>query len=83
MEDKLIEHLKGLNPQKDQQAILIYGSRYKLWRDGKYLGIATWTKDGNVGDGFQTHEPSDKPGFTKVNVFVADRWELVINNETK
>jgi len=67
-----LPYLKSLNPQPDQQAILIYGSKYKLWRDGQYLGIAVWEKDENIGDSFQVYNGE------YVNVFIADKWELVI-----
>lgn len=75
--DKIQDYLKSINPQPgDQQAILIYGSKYRLWRDGEYLGIATWTEDGNVGDSFQTRIKKDDEGC-QVTVYVADRWDLV------
>ena len=69
----LQDFLHSLNPKKDEQAILIYGSKYHLWRDGEYLGIATWTKDENVGDSFQ-----EDTGTGVRNVFIADKWELII-----
>lgn len=73
----LQEYAKSINPQEDQQAILIYGSIYKLWRDGHYIGEAIWTQDENVGDSFQVRYPSDKEGYTRCDVFVADKWELI------
>lgn len=75
------DYLKSLNPKIDEHAILIYDANYKLWRDGEFLGIATWRKDENVGDSFQTHGEKDENGFYKVNVFIADKWELQINNK--
>ena len=33
------DYLKSLNPKENEKAILIYGAKYKLWRNGKYLGI--------------------------------------------
>lgn len=40
----------SLNPQLEDQECLAYGCKYKLWRNGKYIGVATWTKDDNFGD---------------------------------
>ncbi|MBS0647371.1 MAG: hypothetical protein JSR97_12400 [Verrucomicrobia bacterium] len=77
---ELQDYLKSLNPKTDEQAILIYGKKYKLWREGEYLGIATWTKDENVGDSFQTHEEKNDEGFYAVKVFIADKWELVVKD---
>ena len=62
-----------MGKKETEQAILIYGSKYKLWRDGKYLGVATWTKDENVGDSFQRPSETIKGLST---VFVADKWAL-------
>ena len=75
--DELQNYMKGLNPQADQQQILIYGSQYKLWREGKYLGIATWTQDENVGDSFQIRTLTEEG--VQCDIFVADKWELVIS----
>ena len=69
MKQNLVDYIKSLNPQKDQQQILIYGRRYRLWRGGEYLGVGIWTKDEFIGDSFQT------PGN---EVFVADKWELIL-----
>lgn len=74
--DKLIKYLKSLNPKPDQQCILIYNRYYHLWREGKYLGIAQWRQDENVGDSFQT---DDENGLT--HVYVADKWELMIKSK--
>lgn len=72
------EFLKSINPQKDEQAILVYGSKYHLWREGEYLGVATWTKDENVGDSFQESVLDEETGLSIQNVFTADKWELII-----
>lgn len=72
------EFLKSINPQKAEQAILVYGSKYHVWRDGEYLGVATWTKDENVGDSFQESVVEKETGDVIQNVFKADKWELVI-----
>jgi len=70
----LQDYLRSLNPNPSQQQILIYGSKYHLWRDGEYLGIATWTKDSNIGDSFQIESSEE------VEVVIADKWELIISN---
>lgn len=44
------EYMKSINPKS---LILIYNSQYHCWRDNKYLGIYTWTKDDTIGDSFQ------------------------------
>lgn len=75
---RLQKYLKSLNPKKKDQHILIYGSEYHLWRNGKYLGIATWTKDLNVGDSFQV--ATNKDGKTIQVVIIADRWKLKKKN---
>lgn len=75
----ILDYLKSLNPQRNEQAILIYGSNYHLWRDGEYLGTAVWTKDDNVGDSFQTGIFDEETGITIQQVFLADKWELVIS----
>jgi len=75
--DKLVDYIKSLNPKDDEKAILIYGSKYKCWRNGNYIGIATWTKDENVGDSFQVKSIIE--GQEVIQVYVADKWELVIN----
>ena len=51
--------------------LLIYGCNYKLWRDEKYLGIATWVDDENIGEAF-----IQKNGDENL-VFIADQWKLV------
>lgn len=72
------DYLKSLNPQKGDQAILVYNSKYHLWKKGRYLGIATWTKDENVGDSFQTTFFDKEEGSNIQRVYVADKWSLVI-----
>lgn len=75
--DKLVTYIKSLNPKDDEKAILIYGSKYKCWRNNQYLGIATWTQDNNVGDSFQVESIID--GTEVIQVYVADKWELIIS----
>lgn len=76
--ENLVDYLKSMNPKKDEQAILFYGRKYKLFREGEFVGIATWTKDENVGDSFQ--RPSKKVEGA-INVLVADKWELIIKSK--
>ncbi len=76
----LQDYIKSINPKKDEQAILIFNREYELWRDGKYLGKATWTKDSNVGDSFQKQVVDDK-GRIINQVFVADSWMLSVQND--
>ena len=70
----LMRYLKSVNPKPFQQPILIYGCQYHLWRNGEYLGVATWTKDSNFGDGFQRESSKN------AEVVIADKWELIISN---
>lgn len=56
-----------------KQDLLIYGKEYHLWRNGEYLGTATWTDDENIGESFIKQ---DKNGI--MTVFFADEWELKI-----
>lgn len=65
----MIDYIKNLNPEDPN---LIYGQKYSLYRDGKYIGIATWTKDENVGDSFQA--VNEKGVLT---VYIPDRWEIL------
>lgn len=59
-----------------RQDLRIYGSQYRVFRDGIFLGVATWTDDKNIGDSFQSPF-TDKNGNPAVNVFHADEWELI------
>lgn len=74
------DYLKSLNPEKNQQHILIFNREYDLWRDGKYLGKATWVEDSNVGNSFQKQVVDDK-GRIITQVFVVDTWVLSVQNE--
>ena len=73
------DFLKSLNPKTNEKHILIYGKEYKLWREGKYLDKAIWTKDENVGDSFQTKRFDEKIQRHISDVWIADAWELIIN----
>ena len=49
--------------------LLIYGKEYKLYRDGKFIGVATFTDDENIGDSFiKVLEDGTN------HVFMADEW---------
>ena len=49
-----------------------YGKTYLLWRDGEFIGEATWTKDSNVGDSFIADEEID--GKIHKVVYFVDSW---------
>ncbi len=51
---------------------LIYGRRYKLWREGEYIGEATFTNNPNLGDSFLNET---EPG--KFDVYWADSYQLI------
>jgi hypothetical protein len=55
---------------------LLYDKQYHLWRDGKYLGIATFINDENIGEAFVKFLSKDKKNK---EVYVADEWKLVEN----
>lgn len=67
------DYLKSLNPKDDR---LKYNTEYQIYKDGKSLGIATWIKDENVGDSFQTKSIS-KSGELVTEVYVPDTWEEI------
>ena len=69
--------MKLANKKNDEHVILKYGSEYHLWKDGKYLGVATWTKDEIFGDCFQTSFIDETGRFMR-EVFEADKWVINI-----
>lgn len=75
--EEVKKYAKSINPQPEQQAILIYGSKYKLWRNGDFIGIAEWRKDNIIGDSFQTDAINEEGNLT-TDVYIADYWELII-----
>lgn len=77
----LVSYIKSLSPKKEDQAILIYGSDYRLWRKGKYLGIATWTQDTLIGDSFQNLAFADSKLVQLV--YFPDEWELIIKRQRR
>lgn len=54
---------------------LIVGVDYKLWREGAYLGIATFTDDPNNGLCF-LRAVVTKSGELAHEVYIADKWEM-------
>lgn len=62
-----------------RQDLLIYGRTYELWRDGIFLGTATYTADKYHGDVFLKKViRNENEGF---EVFAADEWQLAVNNK--
>jgi len=74
---KLEDYIRDLQPTEEDKAILIYGSKYKLWLHGDYIGTATWTHDGLLGDIFQNQVMVN--GTLLQFVYVADMYELLID----
>lgn len=59
-----------------RQSPLEYGAKYKLYRDGEYLGEGTFTDDQIHGDVFlHTYEEN---GEQYADVFCADEWVLIL-----
>jgi hypothetical protein len=57
------------------QDLLIYDKPYHLWRDGKYLGIGTYTDDINIGDSFLNIGKTSE-GDECFEVYCADEWQF-------
>ena len=74
---KLEKFIRALQPTEDDKAILLYGSHYRLWLLGNYIGTAQWVDDDLLGDSFQNQVVVN--GQLLKFVYVADEWELVIN----
>lgn len=55
---------------------LIIGERYHLWRDGKYLGQASYVIDEIMGESFILPVVDEK-GKLLQEVYVADFWTRV------
>ena len=73
---ELEDYIRLLSPKKEDKAILIYGSKYRLWLQGSYLGTAMWMRDEDLGDTFQNHVVVNGELFQLV--YLADTWELII-----
>lgn len=76
---QITDYLKSLNPSEKESQKLEYNSQYLLWRDERYIGIATWTKDENIGDSFQKEYMSN--GRLVNGVYVADKWKKLTVKE--
>jgi hypothetical protein len=74
---KLEDYIRMLQPTEDDKAILIYGSKYRLWLLGNYIGTALWVCDDSLGDSFQNQVVVN--GQLLKFVYVADEFELVID----
>ena len=74
---KLEDYIRMFQPTEDDKAILLYGSKYKLWLLGTYIGTATWVHDDHLGDTFQNHVTVN--GELLQFVYVADTYELMID----
>lgn len=75
--EELEDYIRMLQPTEDDKAILLYGSQYRLWLLGNYMGTATWLHDDKFGDSFQNQVEVN--GKLLRFVYVADKYELVIN----
>jgi len=62
-----------------KQDLLIYGKEYHIWREGKYLGVATWVDDPNIGEAFV--KEIVEQGIKMKEVYVADQWKFAIKDE--
>jgi hypothetical protein len=70
-----LEVIEFPEPPKEND-ILINGKQYDLWREGKYIGIATYTEDDPaLGDVFL--RPVERDGKVIHQVFMADSWRLI------
>ena len=62
------------------QDLLIEGKEYHLWRDGEYLGVATYMNDPNVGESFLKEIETTKADGTGkeigYGVYMADEWQF-------
>lgn len=58
-----------------RQDLLIYGKEYKLWRDGQFIGTATYSDDKFNGDCFLKKIVID--GDEGYMVYEADEWEMI------
>ena len=79
--DEILRYIRLFSPQKDEQAILIYGSQYHLWFRGEYLGVATWTEDFFIGDSFQTRDLLENKLLQRL--YFPDEWELIVKKQKR
>ena len=59
-----------------KQDLLIYGKQYHIKRNGKYIGIATYTEDENIGDSFLSKGKTSE-GEDCFHVYCADEWWFI------
>lgn len=57
------------------QDFLIYGKEYHIWRNKKYLGVATYTDDPNLGDSFLKNSKTEE-GEDCFEVYVGNEWKF-------
>jgi hypothetical protein len=74
---RLEDYVKMLQPKEEDKAILLYGSQYRLWLLGTYIGTAEWVHDDRLGDSFQNKIMVN--GQLLQFVYVADEYELVFD----
>lgn len=60
----------------DEEQEPIYNQEYHLWREGEYLGTATYMHDENIGDAFVKQIVTEK-GEIASEVYNADKWESI------
>jgi hypothetical protein len=70
-----MEHILRQGEIGLRQDLLIYGKGYRLWCDGKYIGIATYTEDPNIGDSF-LKESKTTEGEDCYEVHIPDEWQF-------
>ena len=58
-----------------KQDLLIYGKEYDLWKEGEYIGRATYTDDPNIGDCFLKTKINDT-NEECFEVHMPDEWEF-------
>jgi hypothetical protein len=57
-----------------KRPLLIYGKRYKVYRDSKLIGIAVYSDDPIHGDVFLNK--IIRHGYEALEVFCVDEWEF-------
>lgn len=72
--ESLIDYCKDLNP-KEGKSDLVHGAEYRLFRDGKFVGVATWIRCELMGDSFQT---KNEKGHHIIHI--AERWDRIVKN---
>ena len=70
-----MEHILRIGKIGLNQDLLIYGKEYDLWRDGVFIGTATYTDDPNIGDCFLKDAINDTGELTNL-VYIPDEWRF-------